>query len=51
MPNDNPVRFLVSSDYVCPFCYLERPVLEKVKAGFGELIDIDRALSEAKGVS
>ncbi len=41
MPNDNPVRILVWSDYVCPFCYLERPVLERIKADLGEAIEID----------
>ncbi len=41
MPNDNPVRILVWSDYVCPFCYLERPILERIKADLGELVEID----------
>ena len=41
MPNDNPVRILVWSDYVCPFCYLERPILERIKAERGERIEID----------
>lgn len=41
MPNTNPVRILVWSDYVCPFCYLERPVLERIKAERGETIEID----------
>ena len=41
MPNNNPVRILVWSDYVCPFCYLERPVLERVKAKLGEATEID----------
>lgn len=30
----------VFSDYVCPFCYLEEPELEALKARFGEAIDI-----------
>jgi predicted DsbA family dithiol-disulfide isomerase len=41
MLNENPVRILVWSDYVCPFCYLERPVLERVKAELGDRIEID----------
>jgi predicted DsbA family dithiol-disulfide isomerase len=41
MPNDNPVRILVWSDYVCPFCYLERPILERIKADLGEMVEID----------
>ncbi len=41
MANNNPVRILVWSDYVCPFCYLERPVLERVRADLGATIEID----------
>ncbi len=41
MPNDNPVRILVWSDYVCPFCYLERPVLDRIQAELGEGVEID----------
>src|SRR5215213_11483488 len=41
MPNDNPVRILVWSDYVCPFCYLERPVLERVQGELGHGVEID----------
>jgi predicted DsbA family dithiol-disulfide isomerase len=41
MPNDNPVRILVWSDYVCPFCYLERPVLDRIQAELGENVEID----------
>ena len=41
MPNDNPVRILVWSDYVCPFCYLERPVLDRIQDELGEGIEID----------
>jgi predicted DsbA family dithiol-disulfide isomerase len=41
MPNNNSVRILVWSDYVCPFCYLERPVLERVMADLGETVEID----------
>jgi predicted DsbA family dithiol-disulfide isomerase len=34
-------RLLVWSDYVCPFCYLEAPVLEQVRANYGDRIAID----------
>lgn len=30
-----PVRIDVWSDYVCPFCYLELPVLERLQSEFG----------------
>lgn len=30
MPADHPVIISVYSDYVCPFCYLEEPVLDKL---------------------
>lgn len=36
-----PVQLLVWSDYVCPFCYLELPVLEQLKAEFGAEVEID----------
>lgn len=35
------VQVLVWSDYVCPFCYLELPILEKLKAEFGPEVAID----------
>jgi predicted DsbA family dithiol-disulfide isomerase len=41
MPKDNAIRILVWSDYVCPFCYLERPVLERIRSEMGEDVDID----------
>lgn len=41
MPNDNPVRILVWSDYVCPFCYLERPVLRRIQDELGDRVEID----------
>jgi predicted DsbA family dithiol-disulfide isomerase len=41
MPNDTSVRILVWSDYVCPFCYLERPILEKIQAELGGNVEID----------
>jgi predicted DsbA family dithiol-disulfide isomerase len=41
MAKDNTVRILVWSDYVCPFCYLERPVLERVQGELGHGVEID----------
>jgi predicted DsbA family dithiol-disulfide isomerase len=34
------VRITVWSDYVCPFCYLEEPVLEQIREEYGERVDI-----------
>jgi predicted DsbA family dithiol-disulfide isomerase len=34
------VRINVWSDYVCPFCYLEEPVLERLKQEFGDAVEI-----------
>lgn len=41
MPKDNAIRVLVWSDYVCPFCYLERPVLDRIQKELGEDVEID----------
>lgn len=41
MPSNNPIRILVWSDYVCPFCYLERPVLERIQDELGDAVEID----------
>lgn len=38
--SDTPVRLDVWSDYVCPFCYLELPVLEQLHARLGAELDI-----------
>ena len=35
------VQIDVWSDYVCPFCYLEEPVLERIAEGYGERVRID----------
>lgn len=35
------VRLVVWSDYVCPFCYLEMPVLERVLEDYGDQIAVD----------
>jgi predicted DsbA family dithiol-disulfide isomerase len=36
-----PIQILVWSDYVCPFCYLELPVLDQLKSEFGAQVEID----------
>ena len=41
MAENAPIRILVWSDYVCPFCYLERPVLERIRSERGERVEID----------
>jgi predicted DsbA family dithiol-disulfide isomerase len=35
------VQIDVWSDYVCPFCYLEEPVLDRIAKEYGELVRID----------
>lgn len=35
------VRITVWSDYVCPFCYLEEPVLERIRQEYGEAVDLE----------
>lgn len=41
MMNENTIQIAVWSDYVCPFCYLERPVLEKIQNELGVRVRID----------
>jgi predicted DsbA family dithiol-disulfide isomerase len=41
MQKHDTIQIVVWSDYVCPFCYLERPVLDQVKEEFGEQVQID----------
>lgn len=41
MPRDDAIRILVWSDYVCPFCYLEVPVLDQAARAFRDDIAID----------
>ncbi len=41
MSKSDPIRILVWSDYVCPFCYLEHPVLARIKSELGEGVEID----------
>jgi predicted DsbA family dithiol-disulfide isomerase len=40
-PTPTPVRVSVWSDYVCPFCYLELPVLDRLRAEFRDRVEID----------
>jgi predicted DsbA family dithiol-disulfide isomerase len=37
----NKIRITVWSDYVCPFCYLEAPVLTRLREEYGELLEVD----------
>lgn len=39
-PHDR-VRINVWSDYVCPFCYLEEPVLNRIRSEYGEQVEIE----------
>lgn len=35
------IRIDVWSDYVCPFCYLEEPVLERIRHEYGDTIGVE----------
>jgi predicted DsbA family dithiol-disulfide isomerase len=39
-PAARPVRIDVWSDYVCPFCYLEEPVLQRIDDEFSGQVEI-----------
>ena len=41
MTNDSRVQIAVWSDYLCPFCYLEVPVLNRVRAELDDDVDLD----------
>ena len=41
MTESPAVRLLVWSDYVCPFCYLEVPVLDAVREHYGDRVVLD----------
>jgi predicted DsbA family dithiol-disulfide isomerase len=41
MAEQNRVLITVWSDYVCPFCYLEEPVLERIREEYGKRVDVD----------
>jgi predicted DsbA family dithiol-disulfide isomerase len=38
MSRDQRIVIDIWSDYVCPFCYLEMPVIEKLKRDFGDRV-------------
>src|SRR2546423_7751388 len=38
--DERRVQINVWSDYVCPFCYLEKPVLERLRQEFGDAIEV-----------
>lgn len=35
------VRVTVWSDYVCPFCYLEEPVIERIRQEYGDAVEVE----------
>lgn len=37
----NQVLIIVWSDYVCPFCYLEEPILNQLQEAFGAQVEIE----------
>jgi predicted DsbA family dithiol-disulfide isomerase len=37
----DPVRLVVYSDYLCPWCYLAEHRLERLKAELGELVELE----------
>lgn len=41
MSQEPEARVVVWSDYVCPFCYLETPVLAAVQEEFGDRLDVE----------
>lgn len=41
MTRTKPARISVWSDYVCPFCYLELSVLDRLQAERGDEVEID----------
>ena len=41
MTDSIPIRIAVWSDYVCPFCYLELPVLDRLQAEFDGHLEVD----------
>jgi predicted DsbA family dithiol-disulfide isomerase len=41
MTHENPIQIAVWSDYVCPFCYLERPILDRIQQELGDRLRID----------
>lgn len=42
------VRIMVWSDYVCPLCYLEEPILTRLHSEFGRRVRIERRAFELR---
>jgi len=40
MDTNTPIRIDVWSDYVCPFCYLELPALQRLQQQFGDQVHV-----------
>ena len=40
MQSDHPVTLDIWSDYVCPFCYLELPVIDQLQQEFGQRLEV-----------
>ena len=40
MDTNTPIRIDVWSDYVCPFCYLELPALQRLQQQFGDQVKV-----------
>src|SRR5438128_1468188 len=40
MDTHTPIRIDVWSDYVCPFCYLELPALQRLQQQFGDQVKV-----------
>lgn len=41
MTRQPQARVVVWSDYVCPFCYLETPVLDEIREEFGDRVEVE----------
>ncbi|MDQ3309649.1 MAG: DsbA family protein, partial [Gemmatimonadota bacterium] len=41
MSANDQVRITVWSDYVCPFCYLEEPVLDRIREEYGNRLEVE----------
>lgn len=41
MSANDQVRITVWSDYVCPFCYLEEPVLDRIREEYGNQVEVE----------
>ncbi|CAN5734105.1 DsbA family protein [soil metagenome] len=41
MSANDRIRITVWSDYVCPFCYLEEPVLDRIREEYGNQVEVE----------